>query len=35
MLSDYGDAGPAGAYAEALLETPEFKEWEAAALTPA
>jgi glutathione S-transferase len=31
-LTDYGDAGAAGAYAEALLETPEFKEWEAAAL---
>ena len=31
-LSDYGDQGAAGSYAEALLETPEFKEWEAAAL---
>jgi glutathione S-transferase len=31
-LSDYGDTGPAGAYAEALLEWPDFKEWEAAAL---
>lgn len=31
MLSDYGDAGPAGEYCERLLETPEFKEWEAAA----
>lgn len=31
MLSDYGDAGPAGEYSERLLETPEFKEWEAAA----
>jgi glutathione S-transferase len=30
-LSDYGDQGAAGAYCEALLETPEFKEWEAAA----
>jgi glutathione S-transferase len=30
--SDFGDRGAAGAYAEALLETPEFKEWEAAAL---
>jgi glutathione S-transferase len=30
MLTDFGDAGPAGAYAEALLETPEFREWEAA-----
>jgi glutathione S-transferase len=31
-LSDYGDAGPAGAYCERLLETPEYLEWEAAAL---
>ena len=31
-LSDYGDLGPAGAYAERLLETPEFLEWEKAAL---
>lgn len=31
MLSDYGDAGPAGEYAERLLETPEFKAWEAEA----
>ena len=30
--SDYGDPGAAGAYVEALLETPEFKEWEKAAL---
>jgi glutathione S-transferase len=30
-LSDYGDLGAAGAYAETLLETPEFKDWEAAA----
>jgi glutathione S-transferase len=30
--SDYGDLGPAGAYAERLLETPEFLEWEKAAL---
>jgi glutathione S-transferase len=30
--TDYGDTGPAGAYAESLLETPEFKDWEAAAL---
>lgn len=29
--SDYGDAGAAGAYAERLLETPEFLEWERAA----
>jgi len=31
-LSDYGDMGAAGAYCEALLETPEFKAWEEAAL---
>ncbi len=31
-LSDYGDAGAAGALSEALLETPECKVWEAAAL---
>jgi glutathione S-transferase len=30
LLSDFGDAGAAGAYAERLLETPEFLEWEAA-----
>lgn len=30
-LSDYGDTGAAGAYAERLLETPEFLEWERAA----
>jgi len=30
-LSDYGDAGAAGAYAERLLETPAFLEWERAA----
>ncbi|HLZ74838.1 glutathione S-transferase [Phenylobacterium sp.] len=28
-LSDYGDAGAAGAYSERLLQTPEFKAWEA------
>jgi glutathione S-transferase len=28
-LSDYGDAGPAGEYAERLLEQPEFLAWEA------
>lgn len=28
--SDYGDAGAAGAYAERLLETPEFLAWESA-----
>ncbi len=32
LPSDYGDKGAAGAYAEALLETPEFKAWETAAL---
>ncbi len=32
LLSDYGDTGAAGAYGEALLETPEFKAWEADAL---
>ncbi len=32
QLSDFGDTGPAGEYAERLLETPEFLEWEAAAL---
>jgi glutathione S-transferase len=31
-LSDYGDTGAAGAYCETLLETPDFKEWEKAAL---
>jgi glutathione S-transferase len=31
-LSDHGDTGAAGAYCEALLETPEFKAWEQAAL---
>lgn len=30
-LSDYGDAGAAGAYCERLLETPEFLAWEAEA----
>jgi glutathione S-transferase len=34
-LSDYGDQGAAGAYCEALLQTPEFKAWEAAALAEA
>jgi len=29
-LSDFGDAGAAGQYAERLLERPEFKAWEAA-----
>jgi len=31
-LSDYADLGPCGVYAERLLETPEFLEWEKAAL---
>ena len=31
-LSDFGDAGAAGAYNEVLLEQPEFVEWEKAAL---
>ena len=31
MLSDFGDAGLCGQYAERLLETPEFKAWEAEA----
>lgn len=31
QLSDFGDRGAAGVYAEALLETPEFKAWEAGA----
>ena len=30
-LSDYGDTGPAGAYCERLLQTPEFLAWEAEA----
>ena len=34
-LSDFGDQGSAGAYCEALLETPEFLEWERAALAEA
>jgi glutathione S-transferase len=32
-LSNYGDTGDAGRYAAEVLETPEFKEWEAAAVT--
>jgi glutathione S-transferase len=31
-LSDHGDTGLAGRYGETLLETPEFREWEEAAL---
>jgi glutathione S-transferase len=34
-LSDHGDVGAAGAYAERLLETPEFLEWEKDALAQA
>ena len=34
-LSDYGDQGAAGAYCEAVLETPEVLEWERAALAEA
>jgi glutathione S-transferase len=33
QLSDFGDRGAAGRYAEALLETAEFKAWEADAAT--
>jgi len=32
LLSDHGDTGPAGAYCERLLETPEFLVWEKDAL---
>ena len=35
LLSDYGDDGTAGAYAEAVLREPEFLEWERAALDEA
>jgi len=31
--SDFGDAGPAGTYATRLLQTPEYLEWEAGALS--
>jgi glutathione S-transferase len=31
-LTDFGDQGAAGAYAERLLEQPEFLDWEKAAL---
>jgi glutathione S-transferase len=31
QLADYGDAGPAQAYADRLLQTPQFLEWEQAA----
>jgi glutathione S-transferase len=29
LLSDFGDTGPAGQYAERLLQRPEFRAWEA------
>ncbi|MEO8113395.1 MAG: glutathione S-transferase family protein [Phenylobacterium sp.] len=32
-LSDFGDTGAAGAYAQRLLQQPEYLEWEAAALS--
>jgi glutathione S-transferase len=32
MLTDFGDDGTAGAYAERLLEQPDFRAWEQAAL---
>ncbi len=32
LLSDHGDTGAAGAYAERLLETPEYLAWEREAL---
>ena len=32
LLSDYGDDGTAGEYAELLLEQPEFLEWERGAI---
>ena len=35
MLSDHGDDGSAGAYAEVLLQQPEFLEWERGALEDA
>jgi len=35
QLSDFGDRGEAGHYAETLLDTLEFKAWEAAAQTGA
>jgi glutathione S-transferase len=31
--SDYGDLGPCGAYCETLLQTPDYLEWERAALS--
>jgi glutathione S-transferase len=34
-LSDYGDTGAAGTYAEALLESPEYLAWERDALQDA
>jgi glutathione S-transferase len=35
LPSDYGDTGAAGAYAERLLEQPEYLEWERDALAAA
>ncbi len=35
LLSDYGDDGTAGEYAEALLREPEFLQWEREALDEA
>jgi glutathione S-transferase len=35
ILSDFGDKGAAGAYAEVLLEDPHFLEWREAALAEA
>ena len=32
LLSDYGDQGACAAYAERLLQAPEFLDWEKAAL---
>ena len=32
LPSDFGDHGEVGRYMEALLETPEFRDWEQAAL---
>ena len=35
QLSDFGDRGEVGRYMEALLEAPEFRDWEQAALQDA
>lgn len=34
LLDDYGDTGQAGRYVDRLLQTPEFLDWERAALAP-